>query len=211
MFNVYLFGDTFSVVEYCENGETMSEMRYFIAVPIPNLIKDQLSEMCGQLKEELLFRKWVYAEDYHITLTYLGACSIEKIEQVKQRLSHVVQSQETFFMAIGSLGYFGQINSPRILWADVDGDRANLTQLQHEVEKGMAEIGFHIENRSYRPHVTLAKNFKGIVFNSEQLATQGFRESNIPTWEVDSVVLYRTELERQPMYMSESVFPFGTK
>jgi len=184
----------------------MSEKRYFVAVPLPDEVKRKLFQFCDRRKKMFPFRKWVYEEDYHITLKYLGACSPTTLEHVKERLKDAVSERNPFRLAVAGWGHFGRSESPRILWAGVDGDMAALRALQQKVESLMSEEGFEKENRPYRPHVTLAKNFQEGHFSSTSMADDWEQEMNAMSWDVTSIVLYRTELQRVPMYVQEGEY-----
>lgn len=186
--------------------KNLKEKTYFIALPLPDDAKRQLAAWCEEQKEEYSFRKWVHSQDYHITLKYLGPCSLQTLGSVKQKLASALSSGESFTLAIDGLGTFGRSDSPRILWAGVQGRLTSLHQLQFTVEQAMEEIGFPKEQRPYRPHVTLAKHFQGQRWDIEALAARF--SLDLPSWQVSFVVLYRTELGRQPMYVQEAVYSF---
>lgn len=46
------------------------EPHYFVAITLPNHIKEVLSNYREEMQEELPFRSWVHKEDYHITLSF---------------------------------------------------------------------------------------------------------------------------------------------
>lgn len=180
----------------------MRENTYFTAVALPDAVKRRLAEWCGAKQKEYPFRRWVHPEDYHITLKYLGACSPQTLDAVKQQLASTVPFEEPFKLSIGELGFFGRSDFPRILWAGVQGDVTSLHHLQKTVERGMEKAGFPEENRPYRPHITLAKHFQGEQLNMDAMVFS----LDVSLWQVSSVVLYRTELGRQPMYVKEAVY-----
>ena len=51
------------------------ELHYFVAITLPNHIKEMLSNYKEDMQEELQFRSWVHKEDYHITLSFLGSAA----------------------------------------------------------------------------------------------------------------------------------------
>ena len=184
----------------------MNEKRYFIAVPLPDEAKRALFQFCDRRKMSFPFRRWVYEEDYHITLKYLGACAPTTLEQVKERLKVAVSGRDSFPISVAGWGYFGRSESPRILWAGVGGDLTALHSLQGKVESLMSEIGFEKENRPYRPHVTLAKHFEEGQFSGTTMDAHWKQEFRNMSWGVSSIVLYRTDLHRIPMYVKEGEY-----
>jgi len=183
----------------------MKENRYFIAVPLPSHVKRMLFGWHERRRGQAAFRKWVYEQDYHITLKYLGSCDNIILQQVKTHLANLLE-HESFRLTLSGIGTFGRLERPRILWAGVGGDLTALHSLQASVEASMHELGFAVEDRPYRPHVTIAKQYLGARFDQAQMAVAWEEEMKIPVWEATSIVLYRTELGRQPMYVSEEEY-----
>jgi len=182
---------------------------YFVAVPLPDAVKRQLRDKCEALREKYDYRKWVDGRDYHITLKYLGSCSQQNLTLVRRKLHAAVKDAAPFTLVLRGSGCFGRAESPRILWAGVREEGDHLRKLQSAVEAAMAEIGFLSENRPYSPHVTLARQYRGeAVPFGEQAAAWG-ADWTSEDWTVRSVVLYKSEPWRVPMYspVEEVFFP----
>ena len=178
-----------------------AEPRLFIAIPIPKQVKQQIGESIEQISHEQAFRKWVYPDDLHITVKFLGAVKDERVEQVRQVVRDVAATHTPFMLTLNSLGTFGNPASPRILWLGVEGDRKALNVLQQDVEQAVAPLGFAPENRPYSPHVTLAKHYTGAA--PHQLAHRGYEALNrhFPYHvNVDALCVYQTHLGQTPMY-----------
>jgi 2'-5' RNA ligase len=180
----------------------------FIAVPIPDAIKQHIHAGCVQIAEQTVFKKWVHAADYHITLKFLGGVEQELTEKVKFAINKIVPNHSQFALKVHGLNTFGKPASPRILWMGIEGDLSALGQLQVDIDKAMEPLGFAREDRSYQPHITLAKNYMGeAVFHTRQLA-QITDEGDLPlAWKVSEIVLYRTHLGANPMYEALERFP----
>jgi 2'-5' RNA ligase len=184
-----------------------AEKTYFTAVPIPPPMKRKLYEWKMRVRGDDSFRKWVYEEDYHITLKYLGACDSNHLHAVMEQLERI-QGLEPFTLRLSGIGFFGRRENPRILWAGVAGEMDKLHALQSQVETAMTAIGFESENRPYRPHVTIAKNYLGEKFDMKRWTDRWDEEmGTLPEWTVESIVLYRTDLGSKPMYKVEGVYP----
>ena len=175
---------------------------FFIAVPLPNKVKSVLAEWSETLRKHWQFGKWVHPSDYHITLRFLGSCPTEKVEQVKEHLSRSLPPAKPFTLNIGGLHIFGQPQRPRILWADVGGEKDALQRLQHHVSISLETIGFPREQRPYRPHITLAKRYQKNDFPYKRLAMYNLPETKPIDWPVREMVLYQTHLGKIPMYES---------
>lgn len=183
-----------------------ADLRLFVAVPLPEEWRGRLARRIGELKKTASFRKWVHPEDLHITLHFLGECSPQTGEQVKERLRELIPTVKPFRVKLGALGFFGNPHSPRILWSGVEGELDALKRLQREVVSRLSPLGFPAENRPFRPHLTLARNCRQRDFSLNGLEALWMDEAERPEWEVRQIVLYSSHLGRTPMYEPEAVF-----
>ncbi|GGA47664.1 RNA 2',3'-cyclic phosphodiesterase [Paenibacillus physcomitrellae] len=181
--------------------------RVFVAVPLPDRIKQQLAAWCENQQSKLLFKKWVYHEDFHITVQFLGDIHPAKVPEIQHALSTAAAGIAPFRVKLAGTGIFGRPVQPRVLWAAVKEGREGLDRLHAAVTANLAPLGFIPEERPYSPHVTLARQF----LSGQQEAEAGFQaeEAEFGSWEAASVVLYRTRMGRQPMYEVVAEAAFG--
>lgn len=179
------------------------QSRLFIAVKLPTEVKQHLVKGCQMLKQKWDFSRWVYDEDYHITLQFLGDVTKEKHEQILSVLPKCLQETEPFTLKLSGLGTFGRENQPRILWAGVSGNLASLHRLQKQVVQTMEPLGFPDEKRAYRPHITLARKCRQQNF---VLTTEMASFFHHIEWKVEQIACYETKLGRQPMYEPVGLF-----
>ena len=186
------------------------EPRLFVAIPLTRFLQDELHLRCSRLSQQLSFKKWVAKEDLHITLQFLGAVQRELIPSVHQALEWTVQNCSPFDLSIAQLGSFGPLARPRILWTGVSGDTASLAGLQKQGVEQLAPLGFPGEDRPYRPHITLAKHFRGN--DSPESAIHQFEQADwaeaLPLV-VKEIVLFQTHMGQVPMYERVGTFPFS--
>lgn len=188
------------------NHVDQGDLRLFVAVPLPEKVRAQIALRIDKLKKATSFRKWVHPRDWHITLYFLGGCSFRTGEQVKERLRELAPTFSPFQLKIGVLGSFGNPDSPRILWSGVEGDREALARLHRAVISRLSPLGFPVEKRPFRPHLTLARKCLQSNFSLQGLETLWMDETERPEWEVRQIVLYSSHLGRTPMYEPEAVF-----
>jgi RNA 2',3'-cyclic 3'-phosphodiesterase len=181
------------------------ERRTFVALPLPISLREQLGEWIKNTQKELSFRKWIHPQDIHITLHFLGSTTREQLEQTIQALKKLSQEQVPFELSIDGLGTFGNLNQPRILWAGVGRQLDQLRQLQKKVTTALDPIGFPPEDRSYNPHITLARKYVSTNFDRNELTKRNVGNFN---WIADRIVLYESIMRQEPMYHEVSVFSF---
>ncbi|WP_042223134.1 RNA 2',3'-cyclic phosphodiesterase [Oceanobacillus manasiensis] len=170
---------------------------YFIAVPLPNSIKGELAKLQESLKQELTYRQWPYPEDFHITLKFYGDLPDNKVQELKDTLQRI-QNLEAFSIEVGGVGYFGNPSKPRVLWTGARKTN-ELQTLYTRVEEISKECGIANENRPYRPHITIAKNWLGEA-KKEQVNNLAKIKNEEKILTVDKIVLYQIFPQQQPKY-----------
>jgi 2'-5' RNA ligase len=187
-----------------------SKIHLFIAVPIPDSIKQQISDWCQQIQKQLSFKKWIFPADYHITLKFLGGVDDNTAVKLKPLIEKIVSEQSAFSLTAEGLGTFGKSGSPRILWAGIKGEIRPLYILQKSIDSSMELLGFIPENRPYSPHLTIAKNYTlKTMFETKYLEQAASHQPAPLDWQVHDIVLYQTHLGREPMYEPLETFSFG--
>jgi len=190
-----------------------SRSRLFIAVPLPDELKQQLGERMTEWKQRLDFQKWVYPADLHITLFFIGDTDDRKIETIVDEVGKSIAGFGSFPLALTEAGTFGRPQAPSILWLGVGGELGRLRSLQKLVEQAAVAVGYAAESRPYAPHITIGRKFAGaggVSFQSEKLATLLASErekGRTLEWDAQSVVLYRTHLGHKPMYETVHEWP----
>lgn len=183
----------------------VSESRLFVAIPLPAKLKGQLGKWIDAKQQVWSFHKWVFEQDLHITLHFLGSTKKEQLNEITSAIQKLSREQMPFGLSLKGIGTFGQAEQPRILWAGIDGEIDKLQQLQKNITSVLSPIGFPAEKRPYRPHITLARKYKGGSFPTS--IKNPWSEIDCE-WMVEQIVLYETKLGERPMYYPLSVFPF---
>lgn len=186
----------------------MTMERLFVAIPLGEEQRKLLQKQQQRLSENVPFQKWTHPQDLHITLKFLGETPSHKMDSILQLLQHISSAHTSFQLTLRGLGTFGKPSSPSILWAGVHGELEPLSVLQKEVESAVEPLGFEREQRSYSPHITLARRYQGTSgLTPTALSPYNVIDtSNEATWTVSSLALYRTHLGRKPSYEQAAAF-----
>ena len=123
--------------------------RLFTAIEVPSTISAALSMVRGGLSGA----RWIDAENYHVTLRFLGDIDDRIAEEVAALLGSV--HRDGFELNIDGVDVFGGAR-PRALIARITQSQA-LTELQAEHERLCRRAGLAPETRKFTPHVTLAR------------------------------------------------------
>lgn len=183
------------------------EWRMFIAIPLPDEVKQWIRYQMSQLEMNSEYKRVTDYRDYHITVQFLGDASSTRADEIAAGMQAAVVSQSPFQLQIKNWDTFGRKERPRVLWLDMDGEREQLHMLHQQVGVEMDKLGFSQEAREYHPHITTARQYQGeAAIEIEKLREQ--LGSDRPIWKVDKLVLYRTRLGHSPMYEVVGEAPF---
>ncbi|UFT98154.1 RNA 2',3'-cyclic phosphodiesterase [Radiobacillus kanasensis] len=175
------------------------DAHYFIGIPVREDIQQWLAEWQNMLQEkgQLAYKSWTHPSDLHITLTFLGAVSENKITAIIEELEKL-EDLFAFHLNIGTMGTFGKGSQPRVLWAGVEVNEV-LTELQDKVASSCSMFGFSKESRPYHPHVTLAKKWDN-SFNKELVLPEEAEFSTKREMMVDHLAVYKIHPSKSPKY-----------
>jgi 2'-5' RNA ligase len=129
--------------------------RLFTGLEVPADIGFLLSLKRGGLPGA----RWVDADNYHITLRFIGDVDGQVADEVANGLDRL-SNAERFPIRLTHLGTFGG-DKPRALYAGVEPSEA-LSRLQAGHERVLQRIGLAPDGRKFVPHISLAR-LKGVA------------------------------------------------
>ena len=173
----------------------MNQHRIFIAINLPEDIKNKLAEY--QEKWPELPAKWTKKYNIHITLVFLGYVATEELPGILESVKKVAAKNNSFLINLTKISY-GPLGKmpPRIIWA-IGEKSEELGKLQNDLENSIGGqcIGKK-ENRSYAPHLTLAR-IKAWEFNRiEPEEIPQIDEEISFNFEVNSVEIMESQLKK---------------
>ncbi len=131
-------------------------MRLFLALELGDAILGELAAAIAPLREAAPELAWTRDEQRHLTLKFFGSVEAERLDGIVLMTESIARIHRPFAMEIGGVGAFPNFRRARVVWVGVEHE-ARLELLHHDVEVAAAELGFEIEGRAFRPHVTLAR------------------------------------------------------
>ncbi len=178
---------------------------YFWALAFPKTVKQSIHSQLKEVIEHFPFKRWVHIDDYHLTFAFLGSAEEQMLHRSIELVGETLQNEKAFPLHIQGLGVFGNKKSPRIFWASVKSDD-RLMSLQSRVFKACLESGFKLEERSFAPHITLARNWTGTSFDHKWLETNNPFQREPIFFIANEVVLYKTNIGKVPKYEPIATF-----
>lgn len=183
----------------------MGKHHYFLATKLPKEVKDFLNEWVEQNRPEFPFARWVHSEDYHITLAFLGFAEESMKQEVVETMGQVLADERPFTLKLHKIGTFGPHKKPRIFWADTEASES-LNSVQKKVHRQCINIGFQLDKKPFRPHITLARKWQG----DTDFDVDALKEfENRLSFTFNEVVLYETHLDKTPKYHEYARFSLG--
>ena len=134
-------------------------IRAFVAVELaPSLRQAVLREM-GDLRSSLgdSALRWLRPEAIHLTLCFLGESPPEKLIEVGEVMTQVCERHPPLTAQVGGLGRFPGGSRPRVIWIGVQESPGGLAAVQADLEVRIAKLGYRSDERSFHPHLTLAR------------------------------------------------------
>lgn len=131
-------------------------MRLFLAVNLPQAVRQQLWDTTTPLREAGYPVRWVGSDGLHVTLKFLGEVDEQREADIVAGVERAVGDARAFPMVMTGFGVFPSPKRPRVVWAGCEANPP-LELIQHAIEREMDGLGFPIEGRAFRPHVTLGR------------------------------------------------------
>ncbi len=153
----------------------MDEMRLFVAIEFSNEVKEGLLKTISDLKSQGVIGNFTRSENLHVTLAFIGETS--RAVAAKACLERIEFSG--FELTVGGSGNFGDL-----YWVGIEKN-PSLSALASVVRKELLSAGFAIDEKPFKPHITVARRLSSA--NPPKVFTE--RRS----MRVSEIVLMRSE------------------
>lgn len=142
----------------------MNAVRAFIAVELPQVTRDALSEVQARLSQHAPRGsvRWVKTDNIHLTLKFLGQVPTAQIEPISLALRRAVSGLHVFPFEVMRVGCFPDAQRPRVIWVGIDEPSGALHALQRAVESATVPLGYPTEPRPFQPHLTLGRTGRDV-------------------------------------------------
>jgi len=167
------------------------KMRVFLALPLAELFGAEVAPFIEKWRSQFPAVRWVKSTDIHVTLHFFGPVEKESVERINALVRPLAQACAPFEISLKSTGAFPSLSHPRVFWVGMEGNIAPLSQLQNEISKSLSGAGYSVEERAFKPHLTVGR------------VREGKKESFLPAaldfpptrpGRMDRIVLFQSEL-----------------
>ncbi len=174
-------------------------IRLFSGIALPDSVRHELRSMLPGWQNRFAFGKWAHPHDWHVTLHFLGELPVGQKSGVQQALDQAAAAVSAFTLRLAGLGTFGAPRSPSILWVGLPEPLDSLRSLHAELGRNLrTHVGFEAEQRAYRPHLTIARKYRG----DQPWDPALLNDVDVPelSFTVPEACLFVSRLGRSPMY-----------
>lgn len=186
-------------------------LRLFVAFALSSDVARRLRGIIADLRPHSRLAggrnsvKWVDADKIHLTIKFLGATPLEKVDSIvdaidwaiDNAINRALQNGDTkdkpMIYLIESVGVFPNLNRPRVLWVNLNGDLQRLRDFVNRVEESLEQLGFPKEKRSFKPHLTLGRVREREDVSALARILESYQIETIPVT-LDHVVLFKSDL-----------------
>lgn len=169
-------------------------MRLFVAVDPSEAVRDALAATITSGRAVAPDAKWVRPEAVHLTLAFLGNVDDALAPQVASALAGVAHRHAPIELAARGVGSFGGARRPGVLWVGLEGQVAALQALQADVEAALVPLGYQLEERAFRPHLTLARAREGRGDPALGAARDALGPGELGSFTAGELILYQSQL-----------------
>jgi 2'-5' RNA ligase len=130
-------------------------LRAFLALEIPDAVRESLAEAQQRLKGEFPPARWTRPAGWHLTLKFLGEVEQPVLADLMTDLTPRLQGAGAVRVELGRTGFFPSSMRPRVAW--IGGTADGVEKVVAAVEEAAKTAGFPPERRPWAVHLTLAR------------------------------------------------------
>ena len=178
-------------------------MRLFVGLELPWEVRQRMALLMGA---GIPGARWVPAENYHVTLRFIGEAPRHLADEIDHALAAL--KAPSFALTLAGIGTFAKGGRSQSLWLGVARSEP-LERLQSKIETALQRCGLEPERRRFQPHVTLAR-----LDNAAEAKLAGFVQAHnlfrTDPVTVEHFTLFSSLLgKEQPVYTPEVEYPLG--
>lgn len=172
----------------------MENIRTFIAIDIPDFIKNKIGIITQNLQETGHDVKWVDNKNIHLTLQFLGDIPNDDIPNLICTLKKIGRKNKPIKIKLAGLGVFPNFYNIKVIWIGLKKGKQELDELHQELQYPLKQLGIEGEQRKFSPHLTLGRKKSQMVNYELVKQIKEFPKDVIGDFSVNEFVLYKSIL-----------------
>lgn len=174
-------------------------MRLFIAIKLNEETRSHTMGILNKLESCSNKGNFTPKEKLHITLVFLGETQVNRIEEITSAINSI--EEKAFCISLSQIGVFNMGRKGPLYWLGVAKNK-HLIAIREQLYKDLKQKGFELQNRKFKPHITLGRNVK-ISNQKAFLALKHCAAKNKFKFRVDSICLYNSERTNGETHFTE--------
>jgi 2'-5' RNA ligase len=197
-------------------AENSATQRLFIAISLPDEIKNEIEKTQAELRRELPknFVRWTKRNQFHLTLKFLGNVDAGNFENLVNTLRDACENFPSLRLRAEGIGFFPDLKFPRVIWAGTHDEAKLLPELQRAIEIAVDNFTPQKPEGKFAGHITLGRIPRIKCSEAESLAKAAakMRERLFGHWTAREVELIRSELASGgSRYTTLAATPFSSR
>jgi len=154
----------------------MASLRTFIAFETPEAIRQSITAFQSELKKSGADVRWEPPDKFHVTIKFLGNVEESRLPELTRQIQSVCENDRSFKVWYRGAGGFPDLKHPRVIWLGCENEDGVLANIKSALDTVLLPHGFEIEDRPFRPHVTLGRirSPKGLHYLTPKLENLTF-------------------------------------
>ena len=169
-------------------------MRLFTAIELSDEARTAIATLqktvAAALSDGPRSLRLVRTDHLHLTLIFIGEVSTEQGSAIADVMSTDIP-QAPFAIEFGGIGVFPPSGPPRICWLGVLEGANEVVRLHAHVAERLLDLGVAVEERAYRPHLTLGRWRERVRNVKSRIAASAEPIARVP---VSAVTLFESRL-----------------
>ena len=169
--------------------------RIFCALDILADVRQRMREHINSLirTNPEVRASWTNPDNIHLTIKFLGNIAVARVPAISEAAAEASKVLKSFSLQIGSCGVFPSASHAKVLWIGVNDSSGMLSELQQQLEIECEKRGFPVEERAFKPHLTLARLRGG---NNTRSLVDAHLGTDFPAQSVavNELIVFRSEL-----------------
>jgi RNA 2',3'-cyclic 3'-phosphodiesterase len=161
-------------------------VRVFTALyPSTGALAD-LERVVAPLRREHGELTWTRVEQWHLTLTFHADIDADDVRRLVRAVERCAALRRPTSARCRGGGAFPSGQRARILWVGVEPADRTLVDLRRNLVSRLRRQGWPLDDRRYRPHLTLARSRVRRDLSAVVSRLRGYQG---PAWDVDRIVV----------------------
>jgi len=170
------------------------DLRLFLAIDIPNSVREKIVEAQNFYKTLNLDAVWVKPANMHLTVKFRGNTPADLIPAIENRMTEIANSTPPFLVTLSKVGVFTNVSRLRVLWIGLEDRENRLDSLKIRVEQEMTSLGFPPDKQKPVHHLTLGRIKSGKNKEGLKRVLQSAHRIETDPFKISLVQLTKSEL-----------------